>query len=215
MATKRFYGYYVKGSKLYLAERDDTTGEWKSPADSITNGLRIEYSYSPKYFITSTNDIHTTITNYKSASSGGYLKIKGGSVNYDTTLDVDDYIVLRNAGRFNGLHKITAFEDADATNDSIVLNTKYSGSSSWSAFEDTVTMYYSVNVLNDEGDSIDLPSYLEKSVVDYLKARFAEDIGEFEMKEYFMREFRRKVEKAKQSSIDTPRRVSAGIHAIR
>ena len=176
MATSKEYAYYLKGNKVAIVERDynDVSGltspslspaidlpnsyaRWKSPVNAVADGLEIEYTYSPKYFITSTNNTHTTITNYKSASSGGYLKIKGGSVNYDTTLDVDDYIVLQNAGQFNGLHKITAFEDAAATKDSLTFDTKYSGSSSWSAFEKTFTLYYSIDILSDESDVIDIP----------------------------------------------------------
>jgi len=234
MASRKEYAYYLRGSQIAIVQKDQVTGSgqtlsapglndvgthgdllWKSPIATVADGLEIEYAYSPKYFITSTNNIHTTITNYKSASSGGYLKIKGGSVNYDTTLDVGDYIVLRNAGQFNGLHKITAFEDAAATKDSMVLDTKYSGSSSWSAFEETVTLYYSVNVLNDEGDTIDIASYLTKALVYYVKARIAEDTGQIDSKEYFMKEFRRILDKHESAKIWGPRAVSAGPFAVR
>ena len=130
-------------------------------------------------------------------------------------MDVDDYIVLQNAGQFNGLHKITAFEDAAATKDSMVLNTKYSGSSSWSAFEKTVTLYYSVNALDDESDTIDLPEYLSRALVYYVKAKLAEDIGEIELKEYFLKEFRVMVGKNENAKVWAARRVSSGSHAIR
>ena len=165
MASRKAYAYYLRGKQIAIIEQDSILGDgqtltppglndvgpdgdslWKSPLTAVADGLEIEYVYSPRYSITNTNTTHTTLTNYKSASSGGYLKVKGGSVNYDTTLDVGDHIVLRNAGQFNGLHKIRAFEDAAATNDSIIFNTKYSGSSSWSEFEETVTLYYSILV---------------------------------------------------------------------
>ena len=56
-----------------------------------------------------------------------------------------------------------------------------------------------VDVLNDENDDIDLPPYLEKALVYYVKAKLAEDAGEFEMKEYFMREYKKITEKYESS----------------
>ena len=56
-----------------------------------------------------------------------------------------------------------------------------------------------VNVLNDENDVLDIPRYLANAVVYYVKAKYAEDAGEIEMKEYFMREFRRITEKHQTS----------------
>jgi len=52
-----------------------------------------------------------------------------------------------------------------------------------------------VNVLNDENDELDIPRYLANGVVYYVRAKYAEDAGNLEMKEYFMREFRRITEK--------------------
>ena len=234
MASRKAYAYYLRGKQIAIIEQDSILGDgqtltppglndvgpdgdslWKSPLTAVADGLEIEYVYSPRYSITNTNTTHTTLTNYKSASSGGYLKVKGGSVNYDTTLDVGDHIVLRNAGQFNGLHKIRAFEDAAATNDSIIFNTKYSGSSSWSEFEETVTLYYSIDVLNDESDVIDLPDYLAKALVYYIKAKLAEDAMELELKLYFMKEFHAIVEKYENSKVWGARMISSGPNAIR
>ena len=234
MASRKAYAYYLRGKQIAIIEQDSVLGDgqtltppglndvgpdgdslWKSPLTAVADGLEIEYVYSPRYSITNTNTTHTTLTNYKSASSGGYLKVKGGSVNYDTTLDVGDHIVLRNAGQFNGLHKIRAFEDAAATNDSIIFNTKYSGSSSWSEFEETVTLYYSIDVLNDESDVIDLPDYLAKALVYYIKAKLAEDAMELELKLYFMKEFHAIVEKYENSKVWGARMISSGPNAIR
>ena len=234
MASRKAYAYYLRGKQIAIIEQDSILGDgqtltppglndvgpdgdslWKSPLTTVADGIEIEYVYSPRYSITNTNTTHTTLTNYKSASSGGYLKVKGGSVNYDTTLDVGDHIVLRNAGQFNGLHQIRAFEDAAATNDSIIFNTKYSGSSSWSAFEETVTLYYSIDILNDESDVIDLPDYLAKALVYYIKAKLAEDAMELELKLYFMKEFHAIVEKYENSKVWGARMISSGPNAIR
>ena len=232
MASRKEYAYYLRGSQIAIVQKDQITGDgqtlsapglndvgvhgdllWKSPIATVADGLEIEYAYSPKYHITQTNITHTTITGYR--SNGGYLQIKGGSVNYDTTLDVDDFIVLRNAGMLNGLHKITAIENVDATKDGITLDTKYSGLTTWSTFEETVTLFYRVDVLNDEGDTIDVASYLTKALVYYVKARIAEDTGQMEGKEYFMREFRVMLEKHESANIWGPRMIASGPYAIK
>tara|TARA_X000001388_G_C2231075_1_gene123171 strand:+ start:1698 stop:2789 length:1092 start_codon:yes stop_codon:yes gene_type:complete len=58
-----------------------------------------------------------------------------------------------------------------------------------------------VDVLNDEGDEIDVPSYLSKALVCYVKARLAEDQMNMEAKEYYMRMFREKLEKHDTSRV--------------
>ena len=46
----------------------------------------------------------------------------------------------------------------------------------------------------DESAKVDIPDALAKALVDYLKARFAEDVGEIEMKEYFMHQFQKMID---------------------
>ena len=121
MASSKFYSYYLRGKQLALIEEDiDDNAIWKSPVSSVADGSEIEYAYSPRYFINNTNTTITTLTHYTSLN--GYLTVRGGSVNYDTALDVGDYIVLKNAGEFNGLHVISAFSNDVATNDVVSLD---------------------------------------------------------------------------------------------
>jgi len=231
MATVKEYAYYIKGTKLALIEKDTAFdndpnsrdygpgaeyANWKSPIEAIADGIELEYVYSPEYSIERTNSSLTSITNWR--SNGGYLQLKGGSVNYDTTLDVDNYFVLRNAGQHNGLHKIKEFSNVDGTNDGITTYTKVSGSSGWATdqqFQEVPKLYYHINVLNDEADEIDLPSYLSKALVYYVKARLAEDTMNLEAKEYFMKQFRKMVEKYDSTRYPGVRRIVSGFHAIR
>tara|TARA_R100000988_G_C4002956_1_gene170384 strand:- start:1694 stop:2380 length:687 start_codon:yes stop_codon:yes gene_type:complete len=228
MASPKEYGYFIKGSKLSIIEKDTALDNdinsrdygpdvhrtrFVSPRSTVADGIELEYIYSPKYFIKQTNVTHATITHYR--TNGGYLQIKGGSVNYDDTTDVDDFIVLRNAGEFNGLHKITSYDNVDATKDAITLNTKYSGSTNWSTFERTVTLYYRIDVLNDESDELPVSEYLSKAVVYFVKAKMAEDIGQFDLKNAMMREFYRIVEKNDNSKINTIRKIAPHGAAIR
>ena len=71
------------------------------------------------------------------------------------------------------------------------------------------------NDLEDETSIIDIPSYLSKALVYYIKARLAEDAMEIETKEYFLREFRRIMEKHESKKINGIRAINPGRHAIR
>ena len=60
-------------------------------------------------------------------------------------------------------------------------------------------IYTDVNVLNDEADDIDLTSYQSKAIVYYLKAKMAEDGRDMEGREYFMRLFKKQLEKERSA----------------
>ena len=71
MATNKEYSYFIKGDKIAIVQKDDTlsdglnytydpndglgigtgNGLWKSPIESITGGIEIEYTYKPDYRI--------------------------------------------------------------------------------------------------------------------------------------------------------------------
>jgi len=69
--------------------------------------------------------------------------------------------------------------------------------------------------LNDESDTIDIPSYLQLALVNYVKSRLAEDNLDIQAKEYFLKEFRKIVEKYESTRIKGARMASPGSHAIR
>ena len=128
----------------------------------------------------------------------------------------DKYIVLKKAGRFNGLHKIHSLSNNTGTNNKITLTTKYSGSeAAWTTFEETPELYYAVDVLGDEADTIDLPEYLAKALVYYVKAKMAEDQGDMERMQYNDTQFRALMNRYENSRIWGSRRVAPGIGAIR
>jgi hypothetical protein len=244
MASSKHYAYYIRGSQLAIIEHDSSSGDglnyvtagddvndindigpsgsslWKSPTEAIADGIEIEYAYSPRYRITDTSKVDTNITAYR--SSGGYLEIGDATSAYTNYGNLSgyniadgSYIVLRNAGRWNGLHKTITKTNLNGTNDTIKLETRYNGSSSWSNFEEAVNLYYNVDALNDEADTIDLPEYLSKALVYYVKARLAEDQMQIEEKEYLMREFRRILEKHESSKVWGARQLGVGPHGIR
>ena len=231
MATSREYAYYLKGNKIAIVERDynDASGltspssapsidlpnayaKWKSPVSAITDGIEIEYAYSPKYFIESTDVSTTTASGWDQDNDGNFRLRAAGGTDWTSSpnLSAVKYIVLENAGRFNGLHEVSLVQSTR-----IVTTTKVSASTSNTDFERTVTLYYDVNVLNDESDTIDLPPYLSRALVLYVKGQLAEDQGDVKMKEYFMKEFRRMVEKDASSKVWAARMISSGPYAIR
>jgi hypothetical protein len=56
--------------------------------------------------------------------------------------------------------------------------------------------YSGVDVMDDETFELDISRYQANAVVYYLKAKLAEDGGDMEMREFFMREFKRQLEKS-------------------
>ena len=100
---------------------------------------------------------------------------------------------------------------ADATSYSTGLDNEYSADAAlaaessqsdiniYKAYRDFSYVLTDVNVLNDEADELDIPRYLANAVVYYVRAKYAEDAGQIDMKEYFMREFRRITEKHQSS----------------
>ena len=225
MPTRKEYAYYIKGNKVAIVQKDWTSSGgqtlsqpalndigavgalmWKSPIATVADGLEIQYVHSPQYFINETDDTNTTLDTYK--STGGFLILEDtGSDNFSASpesLADGSFIVLRNAGKWNGLHKVSA-----AGAGYINTYTKYSGTGAAIAFEETVTLYYNVDVLNDEDDELDIPRYLATAVVYYVKAKYAEDTGEIELKEYFMREFRALTEKFHAGKQKGPFRVQS------
>ena len=234
MATIREYAYYWEGNELAIVERDTAfdndvnskdygpgsdRSQWISPKASVADGLEVRYTYTPTYTIQTTNDVDTNITQYM--STDGKLTIADNTsayINYATAyaLAADKYIVLENAGRFNGLHKIESIGDNTGTNNKIVLTTKYTGSeSAWTDFEETPSLYYALDVLEDESFNIPLQPYLNKALIYYVKAKYLEDIGDLEKREYFMTKFYKQIEKYNNSKVTGIRIISSGPLAIR
>jgi len=219
MATSREYAYFIKGNKVAIVERDrnNTSGltspssvpsidlpnslsKWKSPQATVTDALEIEYVYSPEYRI---NDADDTIATSAYNESGGYLWFTVTAM----SATAGDWVVIKGSDRWNGLHQVrTTISGAVA----ITFNTRYNGG----AVTESSTLYKDVDVLSDESDIIDIPSYLSKGLVCYVRAQLAEDTMEMELAAYWMVRFRKILEKHENSKIPGPRRVMPGPGAI-
>ena len=347
MATRRFYAYYIRGGQLAIVEHDNVSGSgqtldqpslddigpsgalsWKSPVASITDGLEIEYAYSPRYSLGNAGGgINDSIAlgDTKLVSAGWY--VSAGKVHFVAPsftlagdlpsissnwpdLDGDDYVVIENSNKWNGIHKVdttysnghwstdieptsqfntgslgttinvhsdgylyaddgsnvylnltlsvgdmvivlsaqsgdtgiyevTSITETDGGAESTqraYLGTKYflnreddrdefqTGASHF-ATDTSVQVIRIVfdpcyattdaDKMDDESDVIDLPEYLSKALVYYVKSKLAEDAMDLEQKEYYMREFNRIIEKHESSKIWGPRIMVPGSHGIR
>jgi len=202
MASSKSYAYYLRGSQIALVQEDLTSdGKWKSPVEAITDGLEIEYAYSPRYRINDIEDKSTSITGYDESS--GLLKFTGSGLSTDVAIKD---IVISGSDKWNGLHKINTLNA-----NYWIVETKYNGA----AVTESVTAYTDINALEDETDTIDLPEYLAKALVYYVKAKISEDKMDMEAKAYFLREFRAIVERHESSKSWSSRRVIPGAHSIR
>ena len=200
MASRKAYAYYLRGSQIALIEQDSILGDgqtltppglndvgpdgsqlWKSPLTAVTDGIEIEYAYSPRYRI---NQTATTVACDRYTNSNGLLKIVDAGNGLPTSGVT--HIVIGGSEKWNGLHKVNTL-NAGYT----ILETKYNGGSVTEAF----TVYTDISALVDESSELDLPRYQSNALVYYLKAKLAEDMGELEMREFFMREFKRQLEK--------------------
>ena len=236
MADVKEYGYFLKGNKIAIVEKDTSfdndvnskdygpganRSRWKSPLAAVDDGLEVEYTYVPDYTITDTTKVDTNITAYK--SNNGYLEISDATSSYTNYGDLSgyniadgNYIVLRNAGSFSGLHQVDTKSATNSTNDTILLKTKYSGSSTaWTNFDATVSLYYYVDVLNNESDELHIRPYQVKALECYVRAKLAMDVGNIEIYEYYMKEFRKKLEKEESGKIWGARMTAVGPHGIR
>ena len=193
MADKRQYAYYIKGNKIALIQIEDTVstdagdfnseyGMYKSPFETITDGLEIQYAYTPTYRINDIEDKSTALTGYDESS--GLLKFTGSGLSTDAAIT---YIVIKGSERWNGLHKINTLNA-----NYWIVETKYNGAV---VTESGITAYTDISVLQDETFELDISRYQANALVYYVKAKLAEDGGDMEMREFFMREFKRQLEK--------------------
>lgn len=219
MAARKSYAYQIKGRKLSLLQNqyqygsgqtlvadpplDDIgpTGKpsWISPDEAVADGIEIEYAYSPSYRINDASDT-VSMTGYTESSALGTLGLLAITVGSITVL-ADEWILIAGSEKWNGLHQVN-IGVTSGTN--VILKTKYNGAA---VTDKNATIYHDVSVMEDESFELDLPSYLTKALVYYVKAKLSEDQMDLERKEYFMREFKKLVEKYESSKQSGPRRV--------
>lgn len=263
MATLRQYAYYIKGNKIAIVENDATpdndpsnrdygpdtrVSRYVSPIETVSDGLQIEYTYSPEYYIrtnlnetvessttdgSATNDdffganLVTSPTWDKQVSESYYLVYRKKGSSITSSFTVGSFVYITNNPFYNGLHKIGISQyDGSSSINYITFETPIQKPSHQATSLDISdsnknndinkgNLYYGIKKMEDESFDIDISPYMGKAVVAYVKAKMAEDAGDFKLKEYFMREFKKMLEKKQSAKVSGPRFIVSGPNAIR
>ncbi len=149
-------------------------------------------------------------------SAGSYIYITGSSNALNNQLwEIDSVADASSTEENSGIYVKNKYYtssgvDLDSEQLDTTPNTSAQSNEStviYEAYRDFSYILTDISVLEDESYVIDLPPYLSKALVYYVKAKFAEDQMEIEKKEYFMREFKKLVEKHESSKISGPRKI--------
>ena len=126
MASVKEYGYFLKGNKIAIVERDTSfdndvnskdygpgsnRAQWKSPLSSVDNGLEIEYAYSPRYTLEATGTEGTEFHKFIGWGSDGtnlllFTYAVDAVKDLSSLFAADDYIYINGSGRWSGLHQV-------------------------------------------------------------------------------------------------------------
>jgi len=114
-----------------------------------------------------------------------YFRAGGGGVAISSLIDE----TISTATAHASSDTTALFTLTDDTNGTVHINQAFLES-------DSTYLVHDIDVLNDESFELDISRYQANAVVYYLKAKLAEDGGDMEMREFFMREFKRQLEKS-------------------
>lgn len=122
MATKKKYAYYLKGNKIGLVQQETSTtstdlrsedyGKYKSPSQAATDGLEIEYSYSPIYKVIGGSDQSGSARIWRPL---GYTFTNGNRLAFvlpnedfssGSNFTAGDKVLVQDSSRWNGMHEI-------------------------------------------------------------------------------------------------------------
>jgi len=100
------------------------------------------------------------------------------------------------SGQLTVDNRITIDADGDYTSTAAAFTAQADDASTfYNAFYEQISVYEGVEVLQDETFELDISRYQANAVVYYLKAKMAEDMGDMDLREFFLREFKRQLEK--------------------
>ena len=126
------------------------------------------------------------------SSSGIYIANRYYCYDSDNTLDTEG--------------EDTSVDTTATSNESLTI---------YKAYRDFCYIQSDIDVINNEEDTIDVPEYLAKALVYYVKAKIMEDSGEIDGMQYNMTQFRALMNRYENSRIYGTRRVAPGYGAIR
>jgi hypothetical protein len=162
------------------------------PDEDITNGLRVEYTGLIEPFV---DEAWESLT---STISGTGLAFVDGGGSSDTITDTGSGFVT--AGFASG-DKIRIIGSTSNDGDYLLTGaiaatlTVATGSFTAETASQSITIYQvpDEDTTPDETNHVNLNRMLSLAVVDYIKAQLSDSKGELERKEYYMREFWKKI----------------------
>tara|TARA_R100000808_G_C2150759_1_gene159588 strand:+ start:3092 stop:3799 length:708 start_codon:yes stop_codon:yes gene_type:complete len=200
------YGRYIHLWQWVESAATDTLGSYRVklpseyygrqliyPDEDITNGLRVEYTALYNPFITEA--IETTTAR---ASGTGIAFVDGGGSS-DTITDSNsgfgdfadgDRIRVIGSGSNDGEYTLSGSASAGTL-------TVATGTFTAETASESITIYQVPKAVIDanvsESTHLNLNRLLSLATVDYVKAQMALEKGDAQMKEYYMREFYKKI----------------------
>ena len=202
--TDKNWFYELYGRKLHVWQwvetaATDTVGSYRVklpseffgnqliyPNEDITNGLRVEYTALYEPFITEAIEDTTA-------------RASGTDISFSTTVltgaGTNDGFAIGDRVRIMG----SASNDGDYTSTNEDDNTLTFPSATFTAESagESITVYQIPKVVADssvsESSHVNLNRLLSLAIIDYIKAQAALQEGNVQLKEYFMRDFYKKI----------------------
>jgi len=202
--------YQLKGRKIclylykdYPTDYPDQLGRITStysgktieyPDEDITNGLRIEYTGFDETFVSE------ALEDTSARISGATIAFVDGGGSSDTITDSDSGFVTAGFAATDKIRVIgSASNDGDyqLTNAAAGTLTMATALLTAETASESVTIYQIPKEVADssadETSHVNLNRLLSLAVVDYLKSKRSENEGNIELKEYYLRQFYKKI----------------------
>tara|TARA_Y100000296_G_scaffold12386_1_gene14371 strand:+ start:384 stop:1088 length:705 start_codon:yes stop_codon:yes gene_type:complete len=162
------------------------------PNEDITNGLRVEYTALIEPFV---DEAWESLT---STISGTTLAFVDGGLSSDTITDTGSGFVTAGFAAGDKIRVIgSASNDGDYLLTAAIAGTLTVATGSFTAetASESITIYQipDEDTTPDETNHVNLNNMLSLAVVDYIKAQLFDLKGDLERKEYYMKEFWKKV----------------------
>jgi len=177
----------LAGHKMVVPNSSNTSGI-EYPDEDILNGIRVEYTSLEEPFVVEDTELtslqYSASTIYFNGNNIQNQDVNGNNVNA-FPFAVGDKVRIQGSKLNDGYYTLTGASIQTLVTSGLVNEEK--------AELITITQVPESVSLPTELSHINLNRLLSLAIVDYLKASFAEREGDLERKEYYMKQFSKKV----------------------
>ena len=186
------------------------------PDEDITNGLRIEYTSFNESEIFISEALETTTAKVSGSaitfnSSGGIKNTDIGSWVTNSSFAVGDKIRIIGSVNNDGDYTVTGYGGTD----NIYLTVSESLTSDSSVESITIYQIPKTGATADETAHVNLNRMLSLAVVDYMKAQQKDLQGDIQAKEYYMKQFWKKVADDQSNKRNISMTFSLPVYSVR